>query len=77
MSTAVEAMLNLNTRSIHGLFLETIADAQAAGPRSVDGFVPVVVPCVRSVPSLNIARVLTERVLMHTSTKVWTRHLTT
>ena len=49
MSTAVEAMLNLNTRSIHGLFLETIADAQAAGPRSVDGFVPVVVPCVRPV----------------------------
>ena len=46
MSTAAEAMLNLNTRSIHGLFLETIADAQAAGPPSVDGFVPVVVPCV-------------------------------
>ena len=49
MSTAAEAMLNLNTRSIHGLFLETIADAQAAGPSSVDGFVPVVVPCVRPV----------------------------
>jgi hypothetical protein len=31
MSTAAEAMLNFNTRTVHGMFLETIADAQAVG----------------------------------------------
>ena len=49
MSTGEEAMLNFNTRTVHGLFLDTIADAQAAGPPTVDGFVPVVVPCHQGV----------------------------
>ena len=45
----MQAMLNFNTRTVHGLFLDTIADAQAAGPPAVDGFVPVVVPCHQGV----------------------------
>ena len=49
MATGEEAMLNFNTRTVHGLFLDTIADAQAAGAPAVDGFVPVVVPCHQGV----------------------------
>ena len=49
MCTAEEAMLNFNTRTVHSLFLDTIADAQAAGSSAVDGFVPVVVPCHQGV----------------------------
>jgi hypothetical protein len=30
----MQAMLNFNTRTVHGLFLDTIADAQAAGKQT-------------------------------------------
>lgn len=45
MDTAVAAMYNWWTPSVYSLFMEQIADGQAIGGSSVDGFIPVVVPC--------------------------------